>query len=247
MPVLLEVPVFNIASAVDAEQCGAHRIELCDNPAEGGTTPSAGVIEQTLKEVSIEVFVMIRPRGGNFVYSEAEYAAMQRDIALCKQLGVKGVVFGILTTEGKLDVSRCRQLIEQVRPMQVTLHRAFDVTRDATEALEDAVAAGFNRILTSGQQPTAAEGAALIASLVQRAGNRIIIMAGSGISTGNVIEVVRQTGVREIHCSARVWTDDVSLPEQKVFFNSALPGKSGIYCINKPYLKEILTRLSTLS
>ncbi len=247
MPVLLEVPVFNIASAVEAERCGAHRIELCDNPAEGGTTPSAGVIEQTLKMLSIDVFVMIRPRGGNFIYSEAEYTAMEYDVKLCKQLGVNGVVFGILTNEAKLDVTRCRQLIEQARPMQVTLHRAFDVTRDVTEALEDAIAAGFDRILTSGCQPVASQGLDLIANLVHRAGKRISIMAGSGISSGNVMEVVRQTGVQEVHCSAREWAEDVALPEQHVFFNSALPGRSGIYRINQDHLKEIVAKLSMIS
>lgn len=247
MAVLIEVPVFNLQSAVDAAQCGAHRIELCDNPAEGGTTPSAGVIVQSLKMLSVDVFVMIRPRGGNFDYSGAEYEAMQRDISFCKQSGAKGVVFGILTKDGKLDVSRCRQLIQQARPMQVTLHRAFDVTRDAMEALEDAIAAGFDRILTSGQQPTALEGAKEIASLVQRAGKRIIIMAGSGINSGNVIEVVQQTGVCEVHCSAREWMEDVTPPEQQISFNSTLPGKSGVYCINQPHLKEITATLSKIS
>lgn len=244
MSVLIEVPVFNIEAAVEAEQAGAHRIELCDNPAEGGTTPSAGIIEQAVKLLNIDVFVMIRPRGGNFQYSDAEHHAMMKDIELSKTLGARGVVFGILTSEGKLDIDRCKKLIQLARPMMVTLHRAFDVTRDALEALEDAVTAGFDRILTSGQQPTAEKGADLIAALVKRAGTRIIIMAGSGINEENARLLTEKTGVKEIHCSAREWKEDISYSNQSLTFNPMLPGRSGSYHVNQNRLKQIIHSVS---
>ncbi|MCX7638656.1 MAG: copper homeostasis protein CutC [Cyclobacteriaceae bacterium] len=246
MSVVVEVPVFNIQSAVEAARAGAHRIELCDNPAEGGTTPSYGIIKQVLRLVSIDVLVMVRPRGGNFIYSDDEFAAMQHDVEACKSAGVHGIVFGILNEEGRLDVNRCSRLIDRARPMQVTLHRAFDVTRDADEALEDAIRAGFDRILTSGQRATAIEGAERIASLVRYAGNRIVIMAGSGITPENVVPLVRQTGVREIHCSAREWRDHSSRSNEQVSFNVPLPGKSGSYKVNEVKLKQILNAVDRL-
>ena len=146
---------------------------------------------------------MIRPRGGDFLYSDLEFAAMTKDIQLCKSTGVNGVVFGILHRDAQVDKGRCRELVEASRPMSVTFHRAFDMTADPLRALEDIIACGCARILTSGQAQTAMEGTALIAELVKRAGERIIVMAGAGISAQNLAQLVETTGIRELHASAR--------------------------------------------
>ncbi|HEU5290447.1 MAG TPA: copper homeostasis protein CutC [Cyclobacteriaceae bacterium] len=200
---IIEIVVFNIESAIQAQVGGANRIELCDNPSEGGTTPSVGVIEQAKKNLSINVFVMVRPRGGDFCYSDHEFGAMKRDIEVCKQLKVDGVVFGILTSDGRIDMERNKELIELARPMKVTCHRAFDMTRDPLRALEDCISVGFDRILTSGQKPQAIQGIDLITQLNQQANGRIVIMPGSGVNEENIATLVSKTGVKEIHFSAR--------------------------------------------
>ena len=199
---VVEIVVYNIESAMKAQEGGADRIELCDNPGEGGTTPSAGVIELVRQNLSIDVYVMIRPRGGDFYYSNYEFHAMKRDITQCQKLSVDGVVFGMLNTDGTIDKRRCQELIARARPLKVTCHRAFDMACDPFEALEDCIEAGFDRILTSGREPQAAKGASLIAELVRKADGRIIIMAGSGVNEENVETIVTQTGVTDIHFSA---------------------------------------------
>ncbi len=208
---IIEVVVYNIESALKAQAGGADRIELCDNPLEGGTTPSFGVIEGVRQNFSMDLYVMIRPRGGDFVYNNYDFYAMKRDIDQCMKLSADGVVLGILTPEARLDVKRCRELIQRARPMKVTCHRAFDVTRDAFEALEDCIEAGFDRILTSGRMPTAPEGATLIKQLVERAGGRIAVMPGSGIHEGNADVLVRDTGVKELHLSATAFRSPESV------------------------------------
>jgi copper homeostasis protein len=201
-PVTVEIVVYNIESAVHAQKGGADRIELCDNPLEGGTTPSYGVIDMVRQSLSIDVFVMIRPRGGDFVYTAYEYHAMKRDIEMCKRASVDGVVFGMLKPDGHLDKERCRKLIELARPLKVTCHRAFDVAADPFQTLEDCIEVGFDRILTSGRQPKAIQGTALLAELVKRANGRISIMAGSGVSVDNAQAIIQETGVHEVHFSA---------------------------------------------
>jgi copper homeostasis protein len=199
---IVEVVVYNIASALNAQAGGADRIELCDNPGEGGTTPSAGTIEVVRKNLSIDVYVMIRPRGGDFLYSRYEFHAMKRDIAMAQRLSADGVVLGILKPDGTVDVERCKELISAARPLKVTCHRAFDMTRDPFEALEACIEAGFDRILTSGGHATASEGIETIGELVRRAQGRIAIMPGSGVNENTVAVVVRGTGATEIHFSA---------------------------------------------
>lgn len=199
---VIEIVVYNIESALRAQEGGADRIELCDNPAEGGTTPSSGIIELVRQQVSLDLFVMIRPRGGDFLYSSYEYHAMKRDISQCQKLSADGVVFGILNANGTIDKKRCKVLIEQSRPLKVTCHRAFDMTRDPLEALEDCIEAGFDRILTSGGKSKAEMSINLIHELQKAAGNRIAIMAGSGVNENNVAKIVSGTGVKEIHLSA---------------------------------------------
>lgn len=203
----LEVVVYNIESALRAQQSGADRIELCDNPAEGGTTPSFGTIEAVRQNISMDVFVMIRPRGGDFLYSNYEFHAMKRDIHQCQKISVDGIVLGILTPEGRIDKKRCKELIDVARPLQVTCHRAFDMTRDPFEALEDCIDVGFHRILTSGRHPQALAGAGLIAQLIERAAGRIAIMAGSGVNENTVQEIVRTTRCKEIHFSATAFRE----------------------------------------
>jgi copper homeostasis protein len=198
----VEIVVYNIDSALKAQQGGADRIELCDNPGEGGTTPSHGVIAQVRQNVSLDVFVMIRPRGGDFYYSSYEYHSMKHDISQCQKLSVDGVVFGMLNADGTIDKKRCKELIDKARPLKVTCHRAFDMARDPFEALEDCIEVGFDRILTAGQQAQAVKGADLIGELIKRAAGRIAIMPGSGVNENTVQEIVAKSGAREIHFSA---------------------------------------------
>jgi len=205
----LEIVVYNIESALKAQEGGADRIELCDNPAEGGTTPSFGMIESVRQNVNLDVFVMIRPRGGDFNYSNYEFHCMKRDIYQCQRISVDGIVFGILNADGTLDKKRCKELIDKARPLKVTCHRAFDMTRDPFEALEDCIEVGFDRILTAGHRTTAALGADLIAELVKKANGRIAIMPGSGVNENTVEEIVSKTKVTEIHFSATAFRDSV--------------------------------------
>jgi copper homeostasis protein len=198
----IEIVVYNIESAMKAQEGGADRIELCENPGEGGTTPSYGTIELVRQNLSIDVFVMIRPRGGDFVYSNYEYHAMKRDISQCQKLSVDGLVFGILNADGTIDKKRCKELIDKARPLKVTCHRAFDMTRDPFEALEDCIEAGFDRILTAGQQAQAVKGADLIGELIKKAKGRIAIMPGSGVNEDTVEEIIQKSKAKEIHFSA---------------------------------------------
>ncbi len=205
----VEIVVYNIESALRAQEGGADRIELCDNPAEGGTTPSFGTIESVRQNVNLDVFVMIRPRGGDFNYSNYEFHSMKRDIFQCQRISVDGIVFGILNADGTLDKKRCKELIDKARPLKVTCHRAFDMTRDPFEALEDCIEVGFDRILTAGHQTTAALGANLIGELIKKANSRIAIMPGSGVNENTVEEIVMKTGAKEIHFSATAFRESI--------------------------------------
>jgi len=199
----LEIIAFNISSCEIAQAAGATRIELCDNPADGGTTPSYGFIKAARRVLDIDLYAMIRPRGGDFLYSESEFEILKADVEMCKKLGCNGVVIGLLKNDGSVDKVRTRTLVELAHPMGVTFHRAFDRTRDPSQALEDVIATGCERILTSGQLPNCLDGAALIAELRRQADGRIIIMPGSGLKSSNIIDVARVTGANEFHASAR--------------------------------------------
>ena len=214
-----EIVVYNIASALAAQAGGADRIELCDNPGEGGTTPSAGVVEVVRQHLNLDVFAMLRPRGGDFCYSSYEFYAMKRDLFQFQKLSIDGVVFGILLPDGAIDKKRCAELIAKARPLKVTCHRAFDMTRDPRQALEDCIEIGFDRILTSGQKPQAIEGVDLIRELIEQAAGRISIMPGSGVNENTVAQIISKTGAQEIHFSAMG-----SEPSKMVYKNQAIAG-----------------------
>jgi copper homeostasis protein len=205
--ITLEICANSVASCIAAQQGGAKRIELCDNLLEGGTTPSYSTIATARGKVNIDLYPIIRPRGGDFLYDDLEFEIMQKDIAMCKQLGCNGVVIGLLTADGRVDVPRTRQLVDLAWPMGVTFHRAFDMTADPLLALEDIISTGCERILTSGQRNTAMEGAELLKILVETAEGRIIIMAGSGVRANNIAALIKETGATEFHTSARAYVE----------------------------------------
>jgi copper homeostasis protein len=200
----LEVIAFDIESCLIAAENGADRIELCANPQEGGTTPSLGMIRQARKSTGIQLFPIIRPRGGDFLYSKAEFDAMKCDITACLDEGCDGVVIGMLKKDGTVDVDNCRELVVAAGTMEVTFHRAFDRVSDPESSLEEIIAMGCKRILTSGLKPTAPEGSVLLMKLVQQAANRITIMPGSGIRAGNIRALALTTGAKAFHSSARL-------------------------------------------
>jgi copper homeostasis protein len=201
----LEIIAFNIESCNIAQAAGATRIELCDNPGDGGTTPSYGYIKAARAALQIELYCMIRPRGGDFFYSDAEFEIMKADVQMCKQLGCDGVVIGMLNKDGSVDKVRSKKLVALAYPMGVTFQRAFDRVNDPFKALEAIIESGCERILTSGQVPNCLDGAPLIAQLVQQANGRIVIMPGSGLRSSNVIEVATITDATEFHTSARIF------------------------------------------
>ena len=203
----LEIIGFNIESCLVAQAAGANRIELCDNPGDGGTTPSYGFIKKAREVLQIELYCMIRPRGGDFFYTDEEFDIMKTDVQTCKQLGCDGVVIGMLNQDGTVDKDRCKKLVELAYPMGVTYQRAFDRVKDPFAALEDIIEMGCERILTSGLVPSCFDGAPLIAQLIQQSDDRIIIMPGSGLRASNVIDVAKITGAGEFHTSARINID----------------------------------------
>jgi copper homeostasis protein len=201
---LFEICIDSVEGAIAAQQGGAQRVELCDNLVEGGTTPSLGMVQVARASVTLAVNVIIRPRGGDFCYTDLEFEVMKRDIQAVKAAGANGVVLGLLLPDGTVDAVRTRQLVELARPLSVTFHRAFDLCRDPAEALDTLIELGIDRLLTSGQQPDALQGAACIAALVRQAQGRIVIMPGGGVDERTLPLIAAQTGANEFHFSARV-------------------------------------------
>jgi len=201
---VLEICANSYASAIAAQAGGADRIELCENLNEGGTTPSFGTLQKVREDLTIRLYVLIRPRAGDFCYSDEEYAIMRKDILLCKDIGCDGVVIGLLNPDGTVDHERTRELVALAAPMGVTFHRAFDASNDGFEALETIIDCGCERILTSGMKNTALEGIEYLNLLVKRAGERITIMPGSGINEQNIKQLALKTGAQEFHTSAKL-------------------------------------------
>ena len=199
---LVEICVEGIDGLLAAQAGGADRVELCASLIEGGITPSFGVVRQALSLATIPFFTIIRPRGGDFLYSAAEFGSMLDDVGALSDLGAPGVVFGCLTAEGRIDEARMTALVARAGAMQVTCHRAFDMTADPFEALEALIRCGVHRVLTSGQRDTALEGAQLLRALVDRAGDRIIVMGCGRLNVSTIASVRRLTGLKEMHFSA---------------------------------------------
>jgi copper homeostasis protein len=220
--VLIEVCVDSVESAIAAQEGGADRVELCDNLIEGGTTPSAGAIALARRSLGIKLQVMIRPRGGDFCYSDLELAIMEHDIRVARELGADGVVFGLLTPDGDVDVPHTRALLELARPLSVTFHRAFDVARDPFEALERLIELGVDRVLTTGQEASVLEGMDLVIELVKRAGERICIMPGSGAER-QMGKLVAATGAREFHVvGTRTLESPMRFRNERVYMGGVL-------------------------
>jgi len=200
--VLLEICCGSIDDAIEAEKGGAERVELCSALFLGGLTPSLGTIQEAKRRLKIPIMVMVRPRGGGFAYSEAEFASMERDAEAAVGNGADGVVFGILQSDGTIDIPRCRRLRRLIGEGQAVFHRAFDVTPDPVEALEQLVDLGITRVLTSGQKDSVPEGVELIKKLIERAGSRIEILPGGGIQAWNMKEMIERIGCAQVHLTA---------------------------------------------
>ncbi|MBI9031897.1 copper homeostasis protein CutC [bacterium] len=223
----LEICIDSVESAIIAQRAGANRVELCADLLEGGITPSYGMIKTVRDNINLDLSVMIRPRGGDFCYSDLEFSIMKEDILIAKELGANYVVLGILTPDGHVDVYRTSQLIELAKPMQVTFHRAFDFTLDPFQALEDVIKTGARRLLTSGQEPKAIQGKELIKDLVALSKERISIMAGSGVNPDNKAELLDYCGVKELHLSAKTTKNSLmNFQTERLSLTSNLPANS---------------------
>jgi len=220
----LEICVDSAISALNAQSAGADRIELCDNLGEGGTTPGYGMIISARNNLSIGIHVLIRPRGGDFLYSDTEYDIMRRDIELCGENGIDGIVTGILLPDGTIDVERTARLIEFAYPMTATFHRAFDMCADPVRGLEDVIATGASRLLTSGQQNKALDAVELIRQLVIQAGERLIVMPGGGIDETNAAQIITATKAKELHLTGRMEIDSEMIFRRQGISMGSLPG-----------------------
>lgn len=199
----LEICTDTVASSMSAQEAGADRIELCANLSEGGTTQSYGTIITAREKLDIELNVIIRPRGGDFLYSEQEIDIMKKDIMMCRDIGIDGIVLGILNPDGTINTEQTSSLVDMAYPMKVTFHRAFDMCTDPFCALEGIISTGASRLLTSGQKNRAEDGQELIEKLVSQAENRIIIMPGGGINDENIERIAIATGASEFHMTGR--------------------------------------------
>ncbi len=241
--ITVEICVGDVSSALAAQAGGADRVELCDNLAVGGTTPSAGAIAFALGHLTIPAHVMIRARGGDFVVSPVEMAVMVRDIQIAKELGAPGVVLGALLPDGSLDRPLLERMIALARPMSVTFHKAFDQTPDPLRALDELVELGIDRVLTSGGRPTAREGAPLLAQLVDRARGRIAIMAGGGLTLGDLQAMITEVGLRELHFGSAA-----AVIEPGRVIRSALDGSDGSWSRVEPSkVSALMARVDTLA
>jgi copper homeostasis protein len=236
---ILEVCAFTIQSCIIAERAGAARVELCDNPIEGGTTPSWGTIKQAKEKISIPLYPIIRPRSGNYWYDEDEFEIMKRDIEACKDLGCNGISVGAGTINAEIDSDRMKRIVEWAYPMGVTCNRVFDGTPDPFRALEELIDCGCERILTSGQKGAAPDAAKVLKQLVQQAGARIIIMPGAGVKSSNIAALKAACGATEFHSSARA-----VLPNPLTYINTAVSDYGNVYVADEEELKRMVSILA---
>lgn len=222
----LEICVDSVESAVNAQEAGADRVELCDNLAEGGTTPGFGTIISARNNLFIDINVIIRPRGGDFLYSDIEYDIMRRDIEICGENGINGIVLGILHAGGAIDLERTSKLIELAAPMTVTFHRAFDMCSDPVQGIEDIIASGAVRLLTSGQKDNAKDGVELIRQMAIQTGERMIIMPGGGIDETNIAFIASTTKTREFHLTGRKTIDSQMIFRRQGISMGSIPGSN---------------------
>ena len=235
---IFEVCAFNIQSAINAEKAGAARVELCDNPVEGGTTPSYGTVIETRERINIDLYPIIRPRAGNYYYDEEEYAIIKRDILICRDLGCDGISVGAQKVNGDIDTEMLKRIVEWAGPMGVTCNRAFDCAPDPFKALEDIIGCGCERILTSGLKSAAPDAGKLLGELVQAAGDRIIIMPGAGIKSTNIKRLVIESNAKEYHGSARkVASNPVT------FLNKEVSDYGNVYITDEQEVRDIIAQL----
>lgn len=237
----LEIAAFSVEAAIQAIKAGANRIELCENPQEGGTTPSYGTLVLSAKIKEVPIFPIIRPRGGDFLYSHPEYEIMKNDVIMAKELGFPGVVIGLLHADGNIDMERTSELVALAENMQVTFHRAFDRCLDPIKGLEDIIQTGCKRILTSGQVPNVQNALPLVKQLVKLANDRIVIMPGSGVRANNIKNIVESTGVMEVHSSARKM-----FPTNMQFQKESMQEKMQYTGVDLEEIKEMLSQLTSL-
>lgn len=235
---ILEICAYNVQSALIAQEAGAARVELCASAPEGGITPSAGALKLARSRLSIQLYPIIRPRGGDFLYDEREWGIIKQDILLCKSIGCEGISTGVQLAEGHIDVDGMKRIIEWAYPMQVTCHRVFDSTPDPFRSLEELISCGCERILTSGQAPAAPEGAALLAKLVQQAAGDIIIMPGAGVRASNIKALRDATNAVEFHTSAKKL---ISSAVQ--YHNPAIRDTGDVFMTDGEEVKRIIAEL----
>ncbi len=238
MKLSLEVCAFNIQSCLIAEKAGAIRVELCDNPLEGGTTPSYGTIKYVREKIGIQLYPIIRPRSMNYLYTTDEWQIIKTDIELCKHLGCDGISIGIQKQDGTIDADLMQRVNDLAYPMGVTCNRVFDAVPDPFEALETLINCGCERILTSGLASTAPEGAAVLKELLKKAEDRIIIMPGAGVRAQNLYQLIQDTGATEYHSSARI-----SVANTLLYENKAITDMGNLYLADELELKKMLNIL----
>ncbi len=232
---ILEVCAFTIQSCIIAQRAGAARVELCDNPLEGGTTPSWGTIQRVREKIDILLYPIIRPRSGNYFYDDDEFEIIRRDIQVCKDLGCNGISVGVGTLNAEIDTERMKRIVEWAYPMGVTCNRVFDGTPDPFRSLEELVACGCERVLTSGQKTAAPDAGDTLAKLVQQAGDRIIIMPGAGIKSSNIAQLRKECGATEYHASARK-----ALPNPLTYINTLVSDYGNVYVADEEEVKKMV-------
>ncbi|HEY4194413.1 MAG TPA: copper homeostasis protein CutC [Mucilaginibacter sp.] len=235
---VLEVCAFNIQSCIIAERAGAVRVELCDNPVEGGTTPSYGTMKQVREKIAIDLYPIIRPRSGNYYYDEDEYAIIKKDIEACRELGCNGISVGAQNINGEIDTEWLKRIVEWAGPLGVTCNRAFDGTPDPFKALEDIISCGCERVLTSGQMSAAPDAGEILGKLVLQAGSRIIIMPGAGVKSSNLQKLIEESNATQYHASARVMA-----PNLLKYINTQVSDYGNVYVSEEAEVRAMIAVL----